>query len=156
MAMKLKRILLASHGTRGARAAERAAFALCAPGATLHHLVVVPDFWKGMMGDDWLNSGAARDIYGKYVESELEKEVRQHLRRLDKEARKRRLHYKPEVVLGKPDQCLIERLGSRKIDMAVVGSPRPSREPGYRSRMLTEKVLRATSIPVLVIPFPHG
>jgi nucleotide-binding universal stress UspA family protein len=156
MARKLKNILLASHGTRGARAAEREAFALCPPGGVLHHLIVVPDFWKGMMGDDWLNSGVTRDIYGKYVESELEKEVRQHIRRLDKEATKRRLRYKPEVVFGKPDKCLIERLGDRRIDLAVVGSPRPPKEPGFRSRMLTEKVLRAARIPILVVPFPHG
>jgi nucleotide-binding universal stress UspA family protein len=156
MIKKPNHILLASHGTRGARAAERAALALCPAGGTLHHLLVVPDFWKGMMGDDWLNSGVTRDIYGKYVESELEKEVRQHLRRLDKETAKRRLRYKPEVVFGKPDKCLIERLGNRRIDMVVIGSPRPPNEPGYRSRMLTEKVLRASAIPVLVVPFPHG
>jgi nucleotide-binding universal stress UspA family protein len=154
--MKLKRILIASHGTRGARAAERTALSLCPAGGILHHLIVVPDFWKGMMGDDWLNSGVARDIYGKYVESELEKEVRQHLRRMGKEAAKRRLQYKSEIVFGKPETCLINSLNTRKLDLAVVGSPRPPKEPGFRSRMLTEKVLRAARIPMLVVPFPHG
>jgi hypothetical protein len=51
-------ILLASHGTPGARAAEAAAFDLCAQEGRVHHLVVVPDFWKGMLGDDWLNNAA--------------------------------------------------------------------------------------------------
>lgn len=51
-------ILLASHGTPGARAAERAAFDLCAADGRLCHLVIVPDFWKGMLGDDWLNNAA--------------------------------------------------------------------------------------------------
>jgi len=47
--LKPKRILLASHGTEGARAAEKMAFSLCQKQTALHHLVVVPDFWKGMM-----------------------------------------------------------------------------------------------------------
>ncbi|MBI3917985.1 MAG: hypothetical protein HY322_13365 [Betaproteobacteria bacterium] len=45
-----QRILLASHGTPGARAAESIALALAMPGATLFHLTVVPDFWRGMPG----------------------------------------------------------------------------------------------------------
>jgi nucleotide-binding universal stress UspA family protein len=155
MNRKSKNILLASHGTRGARAAERTALSLCPAGGTLHHLVVVPDFWKGMMGDDWLNSGVTRDIYGKYVESELEKEVRQHLRRLGKETARRRVRYKPEIVFGRPDKCLIERLRAHKYDLAVIGSPRPPKEPGYRSRMLTDPVLRAARTPILVVPYPH-
>ena len=69
--LKADRVLLASHGTPGARAAERAALALAAPAATIFHLVVVPDLWKGMMGDDWLNNASTRAAYGRHVESQL-------------------------------------------------------------------------------------
>ena len=71
-------ILLASHGTPGARAAERVALDLCAPGGRLHHLVVVPDFWKGMLGDDWLNNAAVHVRFGRYVENQLEREIVEH------------------------------------------------------------------------------
>jgi nucleotide-binding universal stress UspA family protein len=151
-----RRVLLASHGTRGARAAEKSAVALCAPGGTLHHLIVVPDFWKGMMGDDWLNNAVTRDTYGKYVESELEREVRAHLRRVARAAQRRRLRYEPEIVFGRPDKCLLERLRRGKFDVAVAGSPRPRREPGLRSRMLTEEVLRETRAPLFIVPWPHA
>jgi hypothetical protein len=57
-------ILLASHGTAGARAAEAAALDRCAGGATLHQLVVVPDLWKGMLGDDWLNNAVTQARFG--------------------------------------------------------------------------------------------
>ena len=51
--MSARRILLASHGTAGARAADRAALEFCRePGAALYHLTVVPDLWLGMMGDE--------------------------------------------------------------------------------------------------------
>lgn len=151
----LKQILLASHGTAGARAAERAAFALCGPKTTLHHLIVVPDFWKGMMGDDWLNNASTQDTYGRYVEAELEGEVRRHIASLQRQAAKRRARYRPQMVFGKPEDCLRERLKRGRIDMVVLGAPRPKGKAGLRSRMLTEKLLRTLGVPVLIIPYPE-
>ncbi len=54
--MTTNNILLASHGTEGAIAAEKMALSLCEKGARLHHLLVVPTLWEGMTGDDWLNA----------------------------------------------------------------------------------------------------
>ena len=150
----LKQILLASHGTPGARAAERAALALCGPKTTLHHLIVVPDFWKGMMGDDWLNNSKTRDTYGRYVEAELEGEVRRHIANLQRQAAKRRVRYQPEIVFGKPEDCLRERLKRRANRHGRAGRPRPKGKAGLRSRMLTEKLLRTLSVPVLIVPYP--
>lgn len=155
MKRKPRHILLASHGTRGARAAERSALALAPPGGVLHHFIVVPDFWKGMMGDDWLNNATTRDAYGRYVEAELAREIRRHVTRLGREARRRRLRYRVETVFGRPAQCLAERLKRGDVDLAVVGSPRPRRVPGLRSRMLTEEVFKAAAVPLLVVPYPH-
>jgi nucleotide-binding universal stress UspA family protein len=154
--MKAKRILLASHGTAGAQAAEKAALALAAPGATLHHLIVVPDFWKGMMGDDWLNNASTRAVYGRYVESELEKEVRATVRRLEGKAHRKRLRYRFELVLGKPADCLLACLARTRFDLVVTGTPRRKGEEGLRSRMLTEEVLRSLKAPLLVVPHPRG
>lgn len=151
---ELKQVLLASHGTPGARAAERAALALCKPKTTLHHLVVVPDFWKGMMGDDWLNNTTTRDTYGRYVEAELEDEIRRHIAGLQRQAAKRRVRYRPEIVVGKPEDCLRARLKRGRIDMVVLGALRPKGKTGLRSRMLTEKLLRTLTVPVLIVPYP--
>lgn len=151
---ELKQVLLASHGTPGARAAERRAFALCGPHTTLHHLIVVPDFWKGMMGDDWLNNAGTRDTYGRYVEAELEGEVRRHVASLQRQAAKRRIRYRPEVVFGKPEKCLQERLARGRVDLVVLGAPRPKGKSGLRSSMVTEKLLRALNVPALIVPYP--
>ena len=72
-------VLLASHGTKGAIAAERAALDMCKKGDRLHHLLVVPTLWEGMTGDDWLNNGSTRNRFRRYLESELEKEVIEHI-----------------------------------------------------------------------------
>lgn len=149
-----KRILLASHGTAGARAADAAALALCAADAVLLHLTVVPDFWKGMMGDDWLNNASTRDVYARHVESELAREIREHQAVLRSEIGTRGVGYEAKVTLGKPAQCLIEYAAAVRPDLIVIGSPRPARAPGLRSRMQVEPLLRALRMPLLIVPHP--
>lgn len=152
---KPKHILLASHGTDGARAAEKLAYSYCGPGATLHHLIVVPDLWKGLQGDDWLNNASTRDTFGRYVESQLEEEVRTHVRRMMRETAKRRIRYRFEMVQGKPVDCLIKRAKKGRVDLIVLGSHRPKGKVGLRSRMLDEKIFRSLPAPVVIAPYPH-
>ncbi|HEX9626348.1 MAG TPA: universal stress protein [Acidiferrobacterales bacterium] len=151
--MTPKRILIASHGTPGARAAEKAALALCPRGGTLSHLIVVPDFWKGMQGDDWLNNAATRDVFARYVESTLEGEVRAEVTRLSRLAASRGLRYRPTITLGDPTQCLIDR-AAKGADLVVIGAPRPRGRAGLRSRLDTEKLARALKVPLMIIPHP--
>lgn len=153
--LKPKHILLASHGSEGARAAEKLAYALCRPGATLHHLIVVPELWKGMMGDDWLNNASTRAKFGRYVESQLEQEIRAHVKRMRRETAKRKIRYRYEIVQGRPTECLIARVAQGPADIVVLGAPRPKGRTGLRSRMLEEKLFRALRVPVIVAPHPQ-
>src|SRR5262245_23536784 len=120
--MRARAILLASHNTPGAHAAERAAFDLCAPEGRLHHLVVVPDFWRGMLGDDWLNNGTVQIRFGRYVESQLEREIAEHSVRVEAEAKRRGIGYSCEVRLGRPAESLIAVAAAGEYDLVVVGS----------------------------------
>ena len=153
--LKAERILLASHGTVGARAAERAALELAAPAATILHLVVVPDFWKGMMGDDWLNNASTRAAYGRHVESQLAREIEEHRRSLEREIRASGRHYEIKVVIGKPDEALIDHAAAARPDLVVIGSPRPPGVPGLRSRMRVEKLVGTLDVALVVIPQPQ-
>lgn len=150
----IKRILLASHGTLGGLAAERVALDQATAGTLLHHLVVVPDFWKGMQGDDWLNNAATRDVFADYVETQLEREVRENMERVQKAAAKRKLRYRSEVVVGNPAECLLESAHRVRPDLVVVGGLRPKRRTGYRSRLLNDRILRDLKAPLLVVPYP--
>ena len=147
-------ILLASHGTRGARAAETAALDLCAAHGRVHHLVVVPDFWKGMLGDDWLNNAAVHVRFGRYVEGQLEREIAEHAARVADEAKRRGLDYSCELRLGKPAECLAAVVAAGGFDLVVVGSPRPRGTPGYRSRLAVETLVKAIKVPLLIVPHP--
>ncbi len=150
-----KNILLASHGTEGAIAAERTAIGLGGSGSTIHHLVVVPDLWKGMMGDDWLNNGISRDRFGRHIESQLGQEIDDHSEGLRKRVEESDCSYTREIVLGKPDGCLIDTCNSGDYDLVVIGSPRPKGVSGLRSRMTPESLVRNLTTPLLVVPYPN-
>jgi len=146
-------ILLASHGTEGAQAAEVMAFKLCKKGGHVHHLIVVPTLWQGMTGDDWLNNGATRDRFRRYLEDELSREVEEHKTRVSQAAEAHQLRYTSEVIIGEPDECLINTSKKADFDLVIMGSPRPKGKTGLRSRMVT-KATRELPIPVMMVPYP--
>ena len=146
-------ILLASHGTEGARAAEAMALKLCVKGGHVHHLIVVPTLWQGMTGDDWLNNGSTRDRFRRYLEDELSQEVDEHKSRVSQAAEAHQLRYTSEVIVGEPDECLINSSKKSEFDLIVMGSPRPKGKTGLRSRMVT-KATRKLPIPVMMVPYP--
>lgn len=148
-------ILLASHGTEGAMAAEKIALSLCGKGAKLHHLLVVPTFWQGMTGDDWLNNGSTRDVFRRYLESELGEEVDEHCDRISSEAKARSVTYTNELIVGEPEECLLNACKKQDFELVVMGSPRPKGKEGLRSRMSTEPLTRSLSVPLLIVPYPQ-
>lgn len=152
--MSTNNILLASHGTDGAQAAEQMAISLCNKGGKIHHLVVVPTLWEGMTGDDWLNNGSTRNTFRRYLESELEKEVVEHCERVSKQAKEHDLEYTNEVIIGEPEECLLNVSKKQNYDLIVMGAPRPKGVSGLRSRMSTDTVARALTTPVMIAPYP--
>ncbi len=153
--MKIKKLILSSHATPGARAAEDAALRLCRDsGAALHHLLVVPDFWKGMMGDDWLNNAVTRIKFGEYVENILARDAAVEIERLSEQAKNDGIAYSDEVHLGKPAACLVDACKDGAFDLAVIGSPRPKGAEGYRSRMDLELLVRSLKTRLLIVPHP--
>jgi nucleotide-binding universal stress UspA family protein len=147
----LKSILLAHHGTAGALLAEALALETAVAGQTqIVHLLVVPDFWDGMQGDDWLNNASTRDAFGSYVEGLLEADVKQQLRALEGRCAELGFAYKPVMRQGDPTQCLLETAVQEAVSMVVIGPPRPKGAPGYRSRMDIAKLARGLHVPLLM------
>lgn len=149
-------LLLAHHGTAGALLAEALAFDLAVPGQTrIVHLLVVPDLWAGMQGDDWLNNASTRDTFGSYVEGLLEKDVAEQLRALQARCAERGIACKSVARYGDPAECLIETAQQEGATLAVIGPPRPKGTPGYRSRMDMEPLVRKLPVPLIVASRPR-
>lgn len=148
-----KTILLASHGSEGARAAERAALAL-AQGGAVHQLVVVPDLWQGMTGDDWLNNGVTRDRFTDYLENTLEAEVMANVRQTRDMMQDAGVEYSFEIRTGKPEQVLLDAANAGGYDLVMMGSPRPKGKGGLRSRMKLEPLANGLSVALMIVPYP--
>jgi nucleotide-binding universal stress UspA family protein len=117
-------------------------------------LVVIPDFWKGMLGDDWLNNAAVHVRFGRYVENQLEREIVDHAMEVEAQAKRDGLVYSCEVRLGRPAECLTAVAAAGEYDIVVAGSPRPKGAPGYRSRLAVEALVKSLKTPLLVVPHP--
>lgn len=152
----MKHILLASHGTEGAQAAEKKVLNMCTKGVHVTHLLVVPEFWKDMLGDDWLNNISTRKRFEHYLETELSDEAYGHIQRVQDRLVKSGADTTHEVVLGRPDRCLVDACEQSAFDLVVMGSPRPRGSSGLRSRMATRHVVRLLKTPQLVVPHPRG
>jgi nucleotide-binding universal stress UspA family protein len=150
-----QRILLASHGTPGARAADSIILTLATAGTTIFHLTVVPDFWRGMMGDDWLSNVATREAYCSHVETQLGREIERHREDLEPRVLATGACYVARVVLGKPADCLLAFAVETDPQLVVIGSPRRRGMPGLRSRMQVEGLTRGLAAPLLVVPYPR-
>lgn len=147
-------VLLASHGTEGAMAAEQMAFRMCGQDTHLHHLIVVPTFWKGMTGDDWLTNGSTRNTFRRYLESELGREVDENFKRVGQTATEQEVDYTNDMVVGEPDECLLNASREQQYDLIILGSPRPKGKSGLRSRMITDAITRRLTTPLLIVPYP--
>ncbi len=107
-----------------------------------------------MMGDDWLNNASTRDDYGRHVEQQLEREIEVEVARVRDRAAEIGLRYERRIVLGKPAECLLEAAAMLKPDLVVIGSPRPAKARGLRSRMQMETLVRGLALPLLIVPHP--
>ncbi len=139
----------------GARVAEDTALELAHENnAKLTLLYIVPDFWHGMRGDDWLNNAITQEKFGDYLESQLINEARQETRRVASKATQEGIDVTIRAMFGKPTECLLAAARELLPDLVVIGSPRPKGMPGYRSRIYLETITRALPCPLLILPHP--
>jgi len=144
-------LLLASHCTEGAQRAEALALSLAEPQQTrIIHLLIVPDFWDGMQGDDWLNNSSTRDTFARHLENQLEQETKELIQQVQQSCEAKGLEYVSSLRYGDPADCLLEALVDNPVDLVIIGPPRPKGVKGLRSRMNLDKLTRGLKTPLLV------
>lgn len=152
-----KTILLASHGTQGACAAEKVALEIAKKeGSKIIHLYVIPDFWRGMRGDDWLNNAITQKRFGDYIEGELVNEARIEVDRIKGLADQAEVALETRATFGKPVDSLISLADEVKPYLIVIGTPRPKGEQGYNSRIKLEPLVRSLKAQLLIVPRSTG
>lgn len=144
-------LLLAHHGTPGAEQAAALALSLAVPGQTrIVSLYVVPDFWDGMQGDDWLNNAWTRDAFGRHVEGQLQSEAQEQMRAVAERCAAQGIECEARLAYGKPADCLLAAARECDADLVVIGPPRPKGTLGLRSRMDLDQLARGLGVPLMV------
>jgi nucleotide-binding universal stress UspA family protein len=154
-------ILLCTHGTQGARAAERLVFeqlAVVRPQTKIVVLTVIDQDLQNMTGDDRLNSSAsnaphlnqAQQQVGKVIEEEWER-IRNSYPRSDTA----KFHH----PVGPLEETMAKAARVLGCDCIVIGPQRQSRrllklqmDQGQRSRLDNGKLHPLLPCPLLVAP----
>jgi len=152
-------ILLASHGTSGAQAAENHAHEVCLSHPpkdriSLFHLYVIPKLWGNMLADDWLNNASTHLQFENYLQSELKKEANENIKRVRNKFDSTKVYTQYEIKYGEPKKCLIDTCSETKFDLVILGTRRPKNIPGLRSSMLCRDLSKCLSTKLLQVPYP--
>lgn len=146
-------VLYAGHGTPGARHALRCALKLAEQQQmTLHHLLIVAEFWGDMLGDDWLNNARTRAEFGHYLEDRLAHEAKENMHQVETACRQHGVRYHPLLRQGDPTTCLIESAQALQPRWVVIGAPRPKGVAGLRDRLDLTTLAQRLVCPLVVVP----
>ena len=77
-------VLLCTHGTDGAKKAERFVFEKLEadPKLKVTVLTVLDEDWRQMTGDDWLNSSKTHTTFLDHVENQMDEEIAEEWQRI--------------------------------------------------------------------------
>ncbi|MDY0219973.1 MAG: universal stress protein [Desulfobacterium sp.] len=81
-----KHILLCTHGTEGAQKAESFVFDHLEKDSSLRVslLTILDEDWRGMTGDDWLNSSKSHTTFLDHVQDQVSEEIQEEWQRIRK------------------------------------------------------------------------
>lgn len=128
------------------------ALAMCEAGGSFTHVLVVPEFWAGMQGDDWLNNASTRDAFARHLEGELAREVDEQIARVKGLAAAAGIRGESRVAIGRPTERLLEIANEVRADLVVMGSRRPRGTPGLRSSVDLRRFQAELHAPLMVVP----
>ena len=147
----MKHILLATHGTPGARKAEALALKWAKDyGARVTVLSIINEAWGDMTCDDWLNTSATRNRFGSYVAGEIAKEIKFVWDRVKDDFQGVAIDFMS--LGGKLDDALAEAAREVAPDVAVMGAWQKRQAPGFRDRFENKRLHPQMPCPLVVAP----
>jgi nucleotide-binding universal stress UspA family protein len=147
--MMVKKILVATHGTTGAKEAEICAIGLAkALGAELHGLYVIHKDWGSLVGIEWLHASHVRMEFYRYAESQLASRAEEVLNAFAERADGTEVT--TAVKVGDPAEVIAEEAGDSDADFIVIGGKSDVRSEEYNARISLKKLTKLAPCPVLV------
>ncbi len=147
----MKHILLATHGTPGARKAEALARKWADQyGAKVTVLSIINEAWGDMTCDDWLNTSTTRNAFGSYVAGEIAKEMQSVWDRVRKDFDGVEIDFISKG--GKLEDVLAEAAVKVNADVAIMGAWQKNQAPGFRDRFENKLLHPQMHCPLVVAP----
>ena len=144
------KILIATHGTKGARKAELYAIRLArAFDAELLGLYVIHKGWSSLVGIEWLHASHVRMEFYRYAESQFHQRANQVLDEL--RSRTEGIKIVTSVRVGEPTDVIAEEAEKNQAEIIVVGTDSSERSEEYRARISIKKLIKKAPCPVLVV-----
>jgi len=154
-------ILLCTHGTAGAKQAERLVFAELLkknPELRVTVLTIIDQDWQNMTGDDWLNSSKTHTTFLDHVEKQMREENEEDWQRIrDKYPSAAKAQFVGKV--GAIEETIVSEAEKRECDLIVIGPYLKSRrlfnlkmEKGLKARIDAIKLHKLLPCPLLIAP----
>ncbi|WP_319467335.1 universal stress protein [uncultured Pseudodesulfovibrio sp.] len=147
----MKHILLATHGTPGARKAEALARQWADNyGAKVTVLSIINEAWGDMTCDDWLNTSTTRNRFGKYVAGEIASEIQAVWDRVKNDFNELETDFITES--GTLDSALVSAVGKVNPDVVIMGAWQKVQAPGFKDRFQNKVLHPQIQCPLVVAP----
>ncbi len=157
-----KHILLCTHGSEGAKKAEKYVFTELlqrAPDTKISVLTIVDKDWAIMSSDDWLNTSKARNQFKDYVDEQLGREIGVDWQRI-RESYPLAENAKFYKIVGGIEETMAELAAKIECDLIVVGPyyKKPKRlfstrmTPGLADTMDNKKLHPILPCPLMIAP----
>lgn len=144
-----RKILLATHGTEGAKEAEGYAIELAKTfNSELHALYVIHKGWGSLIGIEWLHPSHTRMDFYKYTETELFRRAKEVLQ--DFQSRSTGIEVVPSVIVGDPVEIIANEAKNKEVDLVIIGDKSNDRSEEYKARISLKKLLKLAPCPVFV------
>lgn len=148
-----RRILVATHGTAGARLAEEYGIKLArALDAELHALYVIHKGWGSIAGIEWLHASHVRMEFYHYAEAQFRRRAQEVLDAFI--ARAHALSTMTYVTVGEPGESMAETATAIGADLLIIGPTARVRSEEYQARVSLKKLLKHAPCPVLIANHP--
>lgn len=144
-----RNILVATHGTEGARKGEALSIGLAkAFDSHLHGLYVIHKGWGSLVGIEWLHSSERRMDFYRYAESEFYRRAEEVMESF--KAKAEGLTVLTEIAVGEPAEVIARVAREMSADLIVIGDRSSVRSEEYQARVSLRKLMKLASCPVLV------
>lgn len=146
-------ILLCTHGTPGARKAEKLVLdnllSKGPPTLKVTILTVINEDWKWMLGDDWLNTSKTHRDFMRHVDDQLSREIETDWTRI-RNTFPAASQFKFLKIVGPVGETIVEVAQKLRSDLIVIGPYQKKQGKGFKARLKNKYFHPLLTVPLLI------